>query len=171
MKVGFKMIEEVTIGQALRLSSPHPFSLVVSMNEENKLNVMAVSWWTHASSSPPLLLVCISKKSYTNSNMKTNPEFTLCLPDESIKGEAFRAGVTSGKNVDKFNMLDFKTVPSARIKPEIIKESHLAYECKTVNIFEAGDHDIFLAEILTIHHQKGKKHLYASDGYAKLITI
>jgi flavin reductase (DIM6/NTAB) family NADH-FMN oxidoreductase RutF len=165
------MTEEVTIGQALRLSSPHPFSLVVSINDENVLNVMAVSWWTHASSSPPLLLVCLSKKSYTNSNIRNSKEFTLCLPDESIREEAFRAGTTSGKKVDKFKILDFKTVPASQIKPEIIKQSHLAYECRTVKIFEAGDHDIFLAEILKIHHQEGKKHLYASDGYAKLITI
>ena len=81
------MLEIITIQEAHKMSSPHPFALLVSKNIKGVVNVMGVSWWTFISNKPPKLMISIGEKSYTSSNIKNNCEFTLCLLDKDLKNQ------------------------------------------------------------------------------------
>lgn len=164
-------MDEISISRAYQLTSPNPFGLVFSRDDNGKVNAMGISWWTYVSGNPPTLLVCISQKSNTNSNINKNNEFSLCLPDPSVKELAWSCSTTSGKNIDKIESFNIKTEESKHIGVPILKDSHVAFECKVRQVIEAGDHRIFLSDIVEIHADENKKHLYAKNGYKELVEL
>jgi flavin reductase (DIM6/NTAB) family NADH-FMN oxidoreductase RutF len=164
-------LNNITIGQAYQLTSPNPFGLVLSRDDNGKVNVMGVSWWTYVSGNPPMLLACISKKSYTSSNIQRSNEFCLCLPDANIKDTAWGCSTTSGRNIDKLEFFNIETENSSCISVPVLKDSHVAFECRVKQIIDAGDHCIFLSDIAEIHANENKKHLYANNGYKELVEL
>ena len=70
-------MEAITIAQAQKLTSPHPFGLLCTRKEEGSCNLMAVSWWTFLSNHPPMLGVCLSKKGLSGSLIQKTGEFSL----------------------------------------------------------------------------------------------
>lgn len=153
------------------MSSPHPFSLLVSKNIKGVVNVMGVSWWTFISSKPPKLMVSIGEKSYTSSNIKKNCEFTLCLPDQDFRRTACQCGTTSGKKINKIEKYNIKTMKSKYINIPILIESHVAFECKIIKNIKVSDHNLFIADILNIYGDHSKSHLYANKGYNELVVF
>ncbi|WHH60479.1 flavin reductase family protein [Petroclostridium sp. X23] len=162
-------MEKITMVQSIRYSSPHPYGLVISMGNNKKVNIMGVSWWTFASTKPPIILVSLSKACCTNQNIKETRQFSLCLPCESMKEKAWKCSTSSGYKIDKVKEYNIDVISSQSIEPPILKESHIAYECEVVQIIEAGDHDIFMSNIIEIYGDLEKKHLYTDNGYSKLI--
>ena len=164
-------MEIITIREAHKMSSPHPFALLVSKNIKDVVNVMGVSWWTFISSKPPKLMVSIGEKSYTSSNIKKNCEFTLCLPDQDFRRTAWQCGTTSGKIINKIEKYNIKTMKSKYINVPILTESHVAFECKIMRSIKFSDHSLFIANILNIYGDHSKNHLYANKGYNELVIF
>ncbi len=156
-------MEEITLNLAQKISSPRPFGLVVSIDSSNKVNVMGISWWTYVSRNPSLLLICLSNRNYTNENIRLSKEFSLCLPSEDIKDEAWKCSTTSGRSINKVEEYNLELIQSNHINTPILRESYVAFECKVVKEIEAGDHIIFLGEILNILGDTTKKPLYSLD--------
>jgi len=164
-------MKKISVSESQKISSPHPFGLVVSVDDKKTVNAMGVSWWTYVSSNPPLIAVCLSKRSHSNSNIKQSGEFTLCLPDESLKEKAWKCSTSSGRNVNKISEYNIEVVQSEQIDVPIIKDSVVAFECKVHETVEAGDHTIFIADVLEVYGDENKKQLYAVKGYADLATV
>lgn len=164
-------MEKIDLGTAIELSSPYPYSLVVTVNKEGKPNIIGVAWWTFTSVQPPMMAISIGHPRYTHECLENNKEFVLCLPSEEQAKAAWLCGTKSGRAVDKFAAGGFKTVPANAVKPPIIEGSTAAYECKVVEEIECGDHTLYSAQILAIHGDPQKsRHLY-SVSYRKLVSI
>ncbi len=156
-------MEQISLNLAQKISSPRPFGLVVSIGSNNKVNVMGISWWTYVSRNPSLLLICLSNKNCTNENIRLSKEFSLCLPSEDIKDEAWKCSTTSGRNINKIKQYNLEVIQSNYINTPILRESYVAFECKVVKEIVAGDHTMFLGEILNILGDTTKKPLYSLD--------
>src|SRR5659263_63755 len=94
-------MKNITISDAQKLSSPNPFCLVTAIDDNGKTNLTAVSWWTYVSNHPPMLVVCLSTKGYSNELIKRNKQFGVCLIDASIADKAMKCGQSTGRTVDK----------------------------------------------------------------------
>ena len=161
-------MNKLTIRDAQRLGAPHPFALLVTADAEGKSNIMAISWWTYASNNPPVLLVCLGSKSYSRQLIEAGGEFTLCMADGAIRDAAFACGTCSGRDVNKAEKFAVPLTASAVVKPPYVRDSRIVLECRVTGQTEAGNHQVFVADILAVHGDESKTQLYAFENYARL---
>ena len=164
-------MNDLTIGQAQRLTAPAPFALLSARKEDGGDNLMAVSWWTYLSNRPPMLGVCLSKKGLSGSLIERSGVFTLSVVGGSLKDAALQCGRCSGRDHDKAAEFGIPLEPAAAIEASLVSGSRVAYECRLTGSVEAGDHVFYLAEILLCHGGAEIPQLFAWDGYARLDTI
>jgi flavin reductase (DIM6/NTAB) family NADH-FMN oxidoreductase RutF len=73
-------------------------------------------------------------------------------------------GVKSGRTLDKIKELNLSLGESENISVPYLDDCPVALECRVKNIIPLGSHDLFLAEVLSVHveesliDEKGKIH-------------
>ncbi len=164
-------MEIIDIAKTLKLSSPHLFALLVSKDDSGKNNVMGVSWYSFASLKPPKMVLCLSDKGQTGKLIKQTQNFTLCLPTEQIKDEAFACCKSSGRDTDKIKELGLELIMPEGFEVPAVKGSKIAWTLKLDDTMQAGDHTVFLADIQSAAKFSDEKNLYAFEGYRELKTI
>ncbi len=112
---------------------------------------MTASWFTPVSVEPPLLVVAISRESYTIELIRKNKEFTLNVVGSKHLDIVFKAGSVSGRRVDKWTLLGLREYKSKYISAPGIDGSYAIYECCVKEIVETGECDLVLAEVLGIN--------------------
>ncbi|EDS77277.1 flavoredoxin [Clostridium botulinum C str. Eklund] len=111
-----------------------------------------------------MLSVAIRPERLSYKYIKENGEFVVNLPSRDLVKAVDFCGVKSGTNVDKIKEMNFTLEDSHNISVPYIDECPIALECKVKNIIPLGSHDLFLAEILSVHveedliDEKGKIH-------------
>lgn len=164
-------MEEVKLHDAIRLCSPYPYTLVVTVDKKGQPDAMGVSWWTFTSLQPPMLAVSIGHNRYTHENLEHNKEFVLCFPSEKQATGSWLCGTKSGRDIDKIAQAGFTTIPSKHIKPPLIKGSTAAFECRIVADLECSDHTLYNSEILAIYgDMENARHIYTIH-YSKPVSI
>jgi flavin reductase (DIM6/NTAB) family NADH-FMN oxidoreductase RutF len=156
---------------AVTLASPFPYVLATTVNAEGKPNAIGLAWWTFVSGSPPMLAISVGPGRYSHDNLEACGEFVLCFPSAELAKPAWKAGRASGRKFDKFGEGGLVAVPAKHVKPPIVEGSTAAFECKVVNTVTAGDHTIFIADVVEAHGSPDKVvHLY-SIHYTRLVAI
>lgn len=156
---------------AIELASPYPYTLVVTVDKGGKPNVMGVSWWTFTCLQPPMIAISIGHGRYTHECLESCPEFVLCFPSEGQAKAAWLCGTRSGREIDKFAETKLRTVPAKVVRPPIIDDCTVAYECKVVGRMECGDHTLYNGEVVAVYGDPDRaKHLY-SIHYRKLVSL
>ena len=69
-------------------------------------------------------------------------------------------GTTTGKEVDKFKESGIEIEPAKYVKVPLLKEATFNFECKLYKEIEAGDHFVFIGEILASYWNEGKKVMF-----------
>jgi len=129
---------------------------VVSMDNNGKLNVMALLWKTIGELwMIPIITIAVSPARYTFELLTEGvPEFTINIPAEENVDTIDITGSYSGKNVDKFKKAGLEIIEGKRTKVPTIKDSILSYECKIVHTCKSGrmaSHSLFFGQILTAY--------------------
>lgn len=161
-------MQPITIKEAEKLSSPNPFALVVTCDDTCKQNLMALSWWTYASNNPPTVAICLSGRGHSHTLIDGNGMFSLCLPDDTIAEAAFKCGTRSGRDTDKAAEFGIELIPANEIAPMLVARSKVAMECKVVSAAEAGDHILYIANVVAVHANPDVPHLMCENGYGAL---
>lgn len=130
---------------------PRPVYLIVSKSKAGVVNVMSASWVSPVSDEPFLVAVSIWKGSLTFQNIKETGEFTINVPSEKHLHTVYKAGTTSGREVDKVSTLGLRLAKSSLIETPGLEDMLGFLECKVVNEFDAGESALFLAEVKAIH--------------------
>ena len=164
-------MNDISIGQAQRLTAPAPFALLSARRADGVDNLMAVSWWTYLSNHPPMLGVCLSKKGLSGSLIEQTGVFTLSVVGEALQDAALACGRCSGRDHDKAAEFGIPLEAAAAIPASLVSDSRAAFECRLVSQTEAGDHVFYLAEILACRGDAAIKQVFAWDGYARLGTV
>ena len=164
-------MEEIDRHKGFELASPFPYTLIVTMDKRERPNIMGLSWWMFTSLDPLMIAISVGQKKYSHECLEHTKEFVLCFPSEAQKKDAWFCGTKSGREFDKFKETDFKTIASKEVKPPIIEDVTVAYECKVKDQIKTGDHKVFIAEVAAIHGTpENIEHLY-SIHYTKLIGL
>jgi flavin reductase (DIM6/NTAB) family NADH-FMN oxidoreductase RutF len=69
------------------------------------------------------------------------------------------AGTLSGRKEDKLKRSIFKQEPGIKIKAPRLKGVRAVMECKLINHFTAGDHTVFVGEVVNFIHDEDKSPL------------
>ena len=137
-----------------QLLHPRLTTLIVSIDESGKVNVMTCSWNTPVSEAPPAVAVSIWRKSYTYNLIKRSKEFTINIPSSDLIKPILISGFKSGRKVDKIKYAGLTLKPSRKVNPPIIDKCMGHLECKVINEVEVGESSLFIAEVLDAYAVK-----------------
>jgi flavin reductase (DIM6/NTAB) family NADH-FMN oxidoreductase RutF len=129
-------------------------TLITSVDENGKPNVMTIAWAIQFSSNPPLFGILTSPKRYSYELITKTKEFVINVPTKDIEEKVMFCGSCSGRTVDKFKETGLTAVPAKRVKAPWIKECILHLECKLVDTKSYGDHTLLLGEVLAAYADK-----------------
>jgi len=124
-----------------------PVCLVGAL-QNDKHNIMTVAWITQISANPLKLIISIDESRFTHNMISETGEFVVSILGSEQKEIAAVCGSRSGRNADKINQLKIKTVPSTVVKVPRLDGCLANMECKVVAQHPAGDHTLFVGEVV-----------------------
>jgi len=129
---------------------------IVTTKFQKKVNGMTVAWVVQAFFNPTLIMVSIAPQRYTHELIQNSKVFAVnILADHQVElGKHF--GFSSGKREDKFLEIDFETKKTGS---PILKDIFGYLDCKVLSAFRAGDHSIFVGEVVEDFINKDKNPL------------
>ena len=133
-----------------RLLFPLPTVLIVCGDME-KANIVTIAWISMLTGSPPTLGISVGTRGFSSKLIKTNKNFTVNIASIDIIEESDFCGITSGKNIEKFEKSGLTKLPSTIIESPIIKECPVNFECKLTDSGVFGTTNHFVGEIVETH--------------------
>lgn len=108
--------------------------LLVTAGADGKPNVMTIGWGTiGAIWGRPVFVVLVRPSRYTYSRLEESGDFTVNVAPAELADAASHCGTVSGRDHDKFREKSLTTVPSRQVRPPIIQECVIHYECRTLH--------------------------------------
>jgi len=123
--------------------------VLVGANVRGKANFLAVAWVTMAAYNPLKIAIALSKAHYTNSGIKDNKTFSICIPSEEMLEVTDYCGLVSGSKTDKSKVFDvfygeLKTAP-------MIAECPVNLECRLDKVIDNGSNEMFIGDIMATY--------------------
>lgn len=127
----------------------HPVTLI-SCSDGKKENIATMAWVSAVSSDPPLLMVAVSPKRFSHDLILSSDEFAILVLSNLQKELATVAGTLSGRKTNKWDLAPFSRLKrkGEKINAPVMDECRAVLECKLVNHITAGDHTLFVGEIV-----------------------
>ena len=149
--------EELNVNPSSAYKLLHPMHtvLVSCVDKNGKPNIITLAWAMPTSINPPLVAISIAPKRHSHTLIEETKEFVVNIPTMKILKETLFCGRRSGRNYDKFKETGLTPSPAKKVKPPIIKECVAHLECKLHSQFSAGDHTIFVGEIVEAYVDRG----------------
>jgi flavin reductase len=126
------------------------------------LTVSAVS---SVSAQPPMLLVCVNRKSVACSAIEANGSFAINV---LATGQQFAAETFSGSDAHgdayTFNDEDWTT---AVTKSPVLKCAVATFDCKIETVIPSATHTIFIGRVQATRAHSGTPLLYTSRSYGR----
>lgn len=118
---------------------------VISTRHEDRINAMTAAWVARASFDPPLVTISVGKTRFTHDMIKGSGVFAVNVLSPDVISTARHFGLKSGRKTDKFEGVDYFT--SVTGSP-ILKDCVAWMDCKVATVCDAGDHTLFIGEVL-----------------------
>ncbi len=112
---------------------------------------------------PPLVLVCVDKRAESHPHFHTARVFGVNFLAVDHEHLSRRFALTGG---DKFSGLSWR---EGMTGTPLLSDALGYVECRTTEVFDAGDHTIFLGQVEAAGARDGEPLLYFRGGYRKLI--
>ena len=119
--------------EATRLTG-NPGSLLVTQGWDDRANVMAIGWvhigvvW-----SMPVCIVYVRPSRHSYTCLEQLRQFTVNIPTTDLGKAVALCGTVSGRDQDKFAAAKLTAVGARQVKPPVIEECILHYECNVLH--------------------------------------
>jgi len=111
-----------------------PGALLVTQGWEDKPNVMTIGW-AHVGIvwSMPICIVYVRPSRHSYTVLEQLRQFTVNTVTEDMAKVVGLCGTVSGRDQDKFAAAQLIAVPSKKVKPPVIEQGILHYECNVLH--------------------------------------
>ena len=115
---------------------PRPIAFVSTVSPEGAFNVAPFSFFTVASSNPPVLVFTVGNRATpeprkdTLRNITTAREFVVNIVSEEFGQKMNLSSGDYPPDVDEFEVSGLTPIPSDLVKPPRVAESHVNMECR-----------------------------------------
>ena len=121
------------------------------------------------SGKPPMMAIAVASTHYSIETITHSKSFTIAFPSSDMADAALFFGSKSGRSLDKFAEFECKTEPAKAIDSVLLADAVANFECTLRTETEAGDHIIFVGEVICSHtNTEPKKRLYTTAPGHKL---
>ena len=125
-------------------------AVMVSCGDFDNANIITVAWTGTICTNPAMTYISIRPERYSYDIIKNTGEFVINLTTKKLARSTDFAGVRSGKDVNKFEVLKLTKEKANEVNAHLIKESPINVECKVTEIKELGSHHMFIAKVLCV---------------------
>lgn len=125
-------------------------AVMVSCGDFDNANIITVAWTGTICTNPAMTYISIRPERYSYDIIKNTGEFVINLTTKKLARITDFAGVRSGKDVNKFEVLKLTKEKANEVNAPLIKESPINVECKVTEIKELGSHHMFIAKVLCV---------------------
>lgn len=123
-------------------------AVLVSCQDHEKLNIIAISWITMISQSPPSLLVSFLKTRYSLSLIQKTMSFAVNIPSQNDVDLLNYCGTKSGIQEDKFQKTGYTPFYSDRYPhTPMILECPINMICQVVQSVDYEDRTLLIGKI------------------------
>jgi len=152
------------------ITNPKQVVLVTSRSHMNILgkdiekdNIIAIAWHMQVSFEPHLYAVAVGKTRFSCELIQKSKAFVVNFVPKALEKEAVFCGSHSGKHMDKFKESGLTKEDAQNLDCPAISEAVGYLECEVVNEVEAGDHIIFIGNVINSKLKKDEKRLLQSS--------
>jgi flavin reductase (DIM6/NTAB) family NADH-FMN oxidoreductase RutF len=140
--------------------------VVITLEQDRQIHGLTVNAFTSISLEPPLVLVCINCKNRTHEHLQSVQRFGFnILSEEQGAISEYFAQPGSTRSLDPKIGARFSRTKHGTP----VLEGTLAFlECRLQEIYRAGDHTLFLAEVEEIALGQGGPLLYFRGEYTRM---
>ncbi|HUU27372.1 MAG TPA: flavin reductase family protein [archaeon] len=144
----------VPFDQAARLKYPEQVVLVLTVDRNNKVNVITLGWSMFTSHQPPMMAISVGLSRYSHEALTGRDEFVLAFPGRNMAKEALYCGTNSGRAVDKIIETGLELTDSLEVSVPLLKDAVANFECRIVERLLTGDHTIFVGQVVASHRNQ-----------------
>ena len=144
-------MKEISPDQAIGYKYPEWIILVVARDGSGKANLMPAGWGMVCSGNPLKVCVAIGHGRYTHTCIEETGEFVFAWAGEDQADLVTYSGSCSGADRDKFAEFDIPTAEPSVIDVPLLTEAAVNLECRASAAHIAGDHTIFVGEVVAGH--------------------
>lgn len=136
--------------KAGNMLNPVPAVMVSVSDGNGKNNIITVAWAGTICTNPPMLSISVRPERYSYEMIKSTKEFVVNLTTKDLVRACDYCGVTSGRDVDKFEKMKLTPIKLPNVSVPGIKESPVNIECRVKKIEELGSHTMFIANVVGV---------------------
>ena len=170
------MQKKAEYSEAIRTKYPEQVIIAVAKDKAGKANPVTLGWTMIVSGNPPMMAIAVAKKHYSIEAIMHSKCFTISFPSDQMADAALFFGSKSGRDTDKFAEFDAqhgqahcKTEPAQEIDSVLLADAVANFECTLESQIAAGDHIVFVGQIVASHiNTEPKKRLYTIGPGHKL---
>lgn len=130
--------------------NPVPAVMVSLADAEGNANIITIAWAGTINTNPPMVSISVRPERYSCPILQDTGEFVINLTNKELVRACDYCGVTSGRNVNKFEKLGLTKLPMDQVKCPGIAESPVNIACKVVETKKLGSHILFLAQVVSV---------------------
>lgn len=130
---------------------PLPVVMVSLRGADGRNNIITIGWTGTICSDPPMVSISVRPERYSFKQIVDTREFVINLTTRDLAWATDYCGVKSGRDVDKFKVLNLTPVKGVKTGAPMIEESPVNIECKVTQVLPLGTHHMFLAEVAAVH--------------------
>ena len=138
-------------------------TVVTTLDSTDGPQALTATAFSSLSASPPLCLVCVDKRARAHPALIASKRFAVNILSATQRALSARFSNPTG---DKFAGVDWSRGPVTGCP--LIPGSLAFVECETVEVYEGGDHDIFVGRLLDVKVREGEPLVYFRGSYAAL---
>jgi flavin reductase (DIM6/NTAB) family NADH-FMN oxidoreductase RutF len=128
------------------------------------MNGFTVSWLMQSSFEPPLVVNCVKKGTTSHAMIQNTQVFAISFLDSGQKDLAASFFQPKTRVGNKFEQVEF--YEGVATGCPIIKDSLGYIECQVVGTVAAGDHTVYVGEVIASGiHREGDQLLLSSTGW------
>jgi flavin reductase (DIM6/NTAB) family NADH-FMN oxidoreductase RutF len=158
------MMKILSENEAFTRTAPRPYVLITNIDINDRHNVMGATWVSRVSQKSFLLMVAIDYRRFSHEGIHANREFVVNYPAPGQERGAWFCGTKSGRGTDKIHASGLRFIPSEKVKSLTLDNAAASFECRVIGEHVAGDHTIFVGEVLATRGETDQKHhLFASS--------
>jgi len=141
--------------------APRPICFASTIDKEGNVNLSPFSFFNMFSANPPIVVFSPAKRvrdntiKHTLENVMEIPEVVINMVDYDMVQQMSLSSCEYPKGTNEFTKAGFTEQQSTVVKPPMVKESKIKFECKVNQIIplgnEGGAGNLVIAEIMVMH--------------------
>ena len=124
---------------------PRPIALVSTCSPGGILNLAPFSYFNGVCSNPPTIMFAPARRGYdgktkdTLNNIQNTNEFVVNIVSEDFAEKMVACSTDFEPEIDEFDVSGLTPSPCQKIRPPLVNEAQVSYECELNQIIPVGD--------------------------------